>query len=266
MSKWLIAFDLDDSLLMNDGTIDQELKKKLTQLQKNGNVLLFASGRSDHSIMSIVKSIGLNEEDVYISAFNGALLKLGEEEIFSEKLKTNNIKEVIEFLYKNNLYVQSYFKEFIVYEQENEYTNIEQSITGQQKKKVNSIESLTSTYPKLMGLGHPTVIKRVFENLPEILNEKYNITITKPYFLEVMNKGISKAKSIELLIKSEGINEDKTMAFGDSYNDIQMLKAVNISVAMDNSIKEVKDVCKYGTSSNNENGVLKFLVNFKDWS
>jgi len=117
-----------------------------------------------------------------------------------------------------------------------------------------------------MGLGHPSLIKEVLRNAPVNLKENYNITITKPYFLEMMKKDISKAKSIDLLIEKEQIDKNKAMAFGDSYNDIQMLESVNIGVAMDNGIKEVKDICRYKTLSNNDNGIYEFLLNFKDWS
>src|SRR5699024_11290204 len=125
----------------------------------------------------------------------------------------------------------SYYDKYIVYEEENEYTDIEQKITGQQKNKVESLRKISHSYPKLMGLGHPSLIKEVLRNAPVNLKENYNITITKPYFLEMMKKDISKAKSIDLLIEKEQIDKNKTMAFGDSYNDIQMLESVNIGVA-----------------------------------
>lgn len=265
MTRWLIAFDLDDSLLMKDGTIHESLKTKLKELQDNNNVLLFASGRSDYSIINVVSNIGLNENNIYISAYNGALLKYGEKEIFSEKLAPDDIQKLMDYIYVNDLYAQSYIDEFIVYEVENEYTDIEQKITGQQKKKVESLAEAARSYPKLMGLGHPSLIRKVLHTTPDDLKKDYNITITKPYFLEMMKKNISKAKSVNLIIDKEKIDMKKTMAFGDSHNDIQMLESVNINVAVDNAIKEVKDICKYETLSNNDNGIYEFLINFKDW-
>ncbi|AKG73489.1 Cof-type HAD-IIB family hydrolase [Salinicoccus halodurans] len=266
MTRWLIAFDLDDSLLMENGAVHEKLKFKLRELQKNDNVLLFASGRSDYSITNVISTIGLNEENIYTSAYNGALLKYGRKEIFSEKLKQEDIKKLMNYIYTNDLYAQSYIDEFIVYETENEYTEIEQNITGQQKKKVKSLMEASQSYPKLMGLGHPSLIREVLDNTTNDLKNDYNITITKPYFLEMMKKNISKAKSVNLIIDREKIDHKKTMAFGDSHNDIQMLEAVSINVAVDNAIKEVKDVCNFKTLSNNDNGIYEFLINFKDWS
>ena len=49
------------------------------------------------------------------------------------------------------------------------------------------------------------------------------------------------------------------LSFGDSENDLTMVKNSGIGVAMENAVSELKQAAKYITKSNNENGVMEFL-------
>jgi hydroxymethylpyrimidine pyrophosphatase-like HAD family hydrolase len=52
------------------------------------------------------------------------------------------------------------------------------------------------------------------------------------------------------------------LAFGDNYNDIDMLSAVGIGVAVENAISEAKDVADHRTACNIDDGVAMFLEGF----
>ena len=56
------------------------------------------------------------------------------------------------------------------------------------------------------------------------------------------------------------------MACGDSENDLDILKAAGLSVAMENADHSVKDICDYVTSSCNEDGVGHAIARFANTS
>ncbi len=62
------------------------------------------------------------------------------------------------------------------------------------------------------------------------------------------------------ICKREGIAPENTVAFGDSDNDIEMLKAAGLSVAMSNGSEEVRRVATAKTASNDENGFSKIMT------
>ena len=67
----------------------------------------------------------------------------------------------------------------------------------------------------------------------------------------------------ELLLylgKKLGIAPEEMMVFGDSGNDLDMIKMAGIGVAMANAEPEVLKAADFVTKSNNENGVGGFLV------
>ena len=78
--------------------------------------------------------------------------------------------------------------------------------------------------------------------------------------IEITKKGVSKASGLLYLGKKLGIAPEEMMVFGDSGNDLDMIKMAGIGVAMANAEPEVLKAADFVTKSNNENGVGGFLV------
>lgn len=261
MKDWLIAFDIDDTLITDEGKIDEKLKVLLLTLQEN-NTLLFSSGRPPQSIKNIINEIGLDMNAVYVCGFNGSLLIKGDNEVFSTSIDDADINRLADFLRSSHLWLQTYEGSTILYEEDNKYTEYEKEVTRMHTKKIKDVTEYRRSYPKLMGLGREDKVRSAFDNVPSDLAGEFHFTITKPFFLEIMAKDVSKGKAIDYFLNNNVASYEKTMAFGDSFNDIEMLKKVKYSVAVDNAIDEVKEVSKYVTQSNNESGVYNYLNHF----
>ena len=78
-------------------------------------------------------------------------------------------------------------------------------------------------------------------------------------FLEAVPPGVDKAASLHWLLDHLGLSERHLMAFGDGFNDIPMLRAAGLGVAMANAQPPVKAAAKALTDSNDEDGVAHAL-------
>ena len=76
---------------------------------------------------------------------------------------------------------------------------------------------------------------------------------------ELVPKGYSKASGIQMLMDYLQVEKDACYAFGDSINDLEMLRYVPHSVGMGNSVKEVFDVAEYRTTAIKEDGIMHAL-------
>lgn len=87
---------------------------------------------------------------------------------------------------------------------------------------------------------------------------------SKSTYLEISHRSISKKTALEDLLKYKypELQLKNIMAFGDNYNDIDMLKNVGLGVAVQNAIQEVLEVADKTTLQNTEDGVAIFLENF----
>jgi Cof subfamily protein (haloacid dehalogenase superfamily) len=73
------------------------------------------------------------------------------------------------------------------------------------------------------------------------------------------HKEAEKMLAIEAVSAYENISIDDIAAFGDDYNDIEMIKGCGIGIAMENGVIEIKNVAKYICKSNNEDGAGKWI-------
>ena len=80
--------------------------------------------------------------------------------------------------------------------------------------------------------------------------------------LDIMASNISKGNALKILSKKLDVDLNKVIAFGDNYNDIDMLQCVGMPIAMENSVGELKLQAKYITKSNDESGIAYAINNF----
>ena len=79
------------------------------------------------------------------------------------------------------------------------------------------------------------------------------------FYLEVIPACINKGQGIRDICQVLGMTAEQVIAFGDAQNDIPMLRAAGMGVAMGNATQAVKEAANYVTLSNNEDGIAAAL-------
>ena len=111
-----------------------------------------------------------------------------------------------------------------------------------------------------MAMGSEENIDQIRDFLIENFSEDLHLYRSKPSYLEIAPKAISKLTAIEHLLKNHfKLPLSQTMAFGDNYNDIEMLKGVGMGIAVGNAKPEVLEIAHMVTTSGKEDGVAKSI-------
>ena len=84
-----------------------------------------------------------------------------------------------------------------------------------------------------------------------------------PDFTDLTAKGVSKAKGLREIARYRGLDISETMAFGDGGNDLPIIRAAGIGVAMGNAGDAVKEAADYTTTSVDDNGIRNALRHWK---
>lgn len=74
-----------------------------------------------------------------------------------------------------------------------------------------------------------------------------------------MNNAATKAKAIQFMAQRSAVDKSEIIAFGDNFNDLDMLQYVGLGIAMGNSPDEIKRCAKQITASNDEDGIALSL-------
>ena len=86
---------------------------------------------------------------------------------------------------------------------------------------------------------------------------------SSPILVEIMQKGVNKAHAIEWLCRVLGISAENAIAFGDNYNDLEMLHAVGHPIVMENAPGEIRAMFSDITTDNDHDGIVVALKRLK---
>ncbi len=116
-----------------------------------------------------------------------------------------------------------------------------------------------------MFIDEPEIISRVKKELPAWVYDRFNVVPSSPVYIEFIDKKVSKGNAVRTLAEKLGIDISQVMAIGDQGNDLSMIEAAGVGVAMGNGIDDLKSIAQFVTKSNDEDGVAyaveKFLLN-----
>ena len=88
---------------------------------------------------------------------------------------------------------------------------------------------------------------------------RFEVTSSIPNNLELNGKGVDKGKALLTLAGLLGLDRSQVMACGDSINDLAMLRAAGLGVAMGNAAPEIAAAADVRTACNDEDGVAKAI-------
>lgn len=275
----ILAFDVDDTLLNENNILSEKNKTAIVKAVEKGYRVVIATGRVLTAIPSEVLAI---EGIQYAVTSNGArvsdlhknqtiyanfLAKEEVEKIMPLLLDRSVMKEVF---YNNRVYADKYCLEDLPRYGVTKQWNKNYILTT--RRPVESTISMIYEHMDSLeniNLTFATLEKRdVF--LEALKKETALALFPSPPFcdtsdvIEIGGRTASKAEALKALEKILGTGENSIMAFGDSSNDVQMIKAAAVGVAMGNAVPEAKEVADYITLSNAQDGVAMALKTLLD--
>lgn len=97
------------------------------------------------------------------------------------------------------------------------------------------------------------------EKYKELLPNELYIQLSENKIGMIMNKSASKYRAIEFLAEQYHVDIDDIVAFGDDYNDMEMIERCGNGIAVDNALEIVKGVADQVCESNQNDGVARWI-------
>lgn len=265
MDQYLIALDLDGTTLYDWQTLNAETMKTIKKVKALGHIVVIATGRPYRSAK---KFYDLLELDTPIINYNGALVQHPFDKQFTEQQKYIPLDFVNQIFNDMNDYIENAFCEHyedIYLHQVNDDILPLVHPEGGKIIEGNFKDTLRTDPNGFILVAYPDKHQYIENYIKEKFKGRLNCRNWGGEFnkiIEVYSPETCKGFAIDYLAEYYQIPNSRVMAFGDGDNDTEMIRKAGIGVAMANAVDSVKEVSKYITLSNKENGVAHFLKDF----
>lgn len=257
----MVATDIDGTILNWDGEFSPETVNCIKKMNENGVKIVLVTGRMHGSTAPIAEKLGL---DTPVVSYQGGLVKdINNKTLYQKDLPADVAKEVVKWAKENNIHINLYMDDNLYVEKDCE--EIRRYIKGKfVDYNVCDFSSLNiDNVNKILAIDYSDA-ERVTSWVEE-LNKKFpDLYIVKstPYFCEIGCKDAKKSSGVEFLANMWGIKKEEILTIGDQNNDIELLKAGGIAVAMGNATDELKKYADYITDTVENNGFVKAMEKF----
>ena len=257
----LIASDLDETLLTSDKHVGDYTRFQIQKAQEKGIFFVCATGRPFFSVQNTLKKIGqYNKNGCYTIALNGATVFENTNKILcSFPLKKEIAEKLFQIGRQHNVCIHIYTVDATyVY---NLNKDEEEFLDGRMEVQKFNQDNLDF-------LKNKEIIKVLFENtdlhylrtiedsLPAFVKENCSLSYSSNRYFEFNTMGVDKGMGLKFLCDHLHIDIKNTVAIGDNYNDLGMLKKAGISVGVKNILPALKDeVDLISSYSHDEDGV-----------
>lgn len=161
--------------------------------------------------------------------------------IYHEPLNLDAGKKVAAFCEARGLHLHAYVDDELYVPDLGELTQRYIAVAGVKPHAVGSIFLwLSKPSTKMLIVDEPDRLQAIRPVLKDLLGPNFHITSSIPSFLEITAERATKGLALEWIANSLGISREETMAVGDAYNDVSMLKWAGTSFAMSHAPEDVK--------------------------
>lgn len=283
MKKYkMVACDLDGTLLNDDLKVSQRNLDAINEFRANGGIFTVATGRAPSGVKNYIQTLGLDSNIVKMACYLGCAIvdsgTLENDELVT--ISNADAAKIIELTKNQSAFSPVYYDGGVMIEEMNDKARIFFDAVGIQPRVVgNLVENVKNTDDAIIKVLL-VVDERVVADIAAMLQKEFpHIDFVQstaplldrmrgegedyqPTLIECINANGSKGEALKKIAKLHGVDISEVIAFGDSFNDVSMLKAAGLGVAMGNARQPIKIAADVVTGTNNEDGVAQIIERY----
>lgn len=259
----MVATDIDGTILRGDFGFSPAVKSCVKDLCEHGVKVVLVTGRMHCAALKLANELGLNTP---IVSYQGGMIKensLDGKVYYNKYLEPEYARKIINWARENGIHINLYMDDVLYVEKDDEiirrytearYISYKVSLFNDLKfEKINKI--------LLIDYANPEKVNQWVKYLNKEYPQLYVVTSTR-YFCEISHPDAKKSTAVKYLCKLWDIKQEEVLTIGDQNNDIELLKAGGIKVAMGNATDELKACADYITDTVTNDGFVKAVEKF----
>lgn len=261
-----VFIDIDETLTNSQREVTEKTKLEIKKCVENGVKIILTSGRSRREAMDFQEQIGTSP---YIVSSNGASAYDAENgvEIYNERIDPQMVLQLIEYSRENGYRIKLNYKDLLVMNEAAYPDEKDKEVSYEELERVAVEEQvvqcvITSTDFEKMKFFRDYIKNECVGIAVANESKRFKNPDLKPsrnYYCDVASVKVSKGNAVKAVCEYFEIKPEEIVTIGDGENDLSMFGLTPNSVAMGNSLPEIKEKANYVTASNDEDGVAKVL-------
>lgn len=260
----LVITDMDGTFLNSKGDFDRDYYHQVRTLMESKSVhFATCTGKQCERIEEL---FGEDAKGIWILGDSATRIKHSGKFIYQSLIPNKIGLEVIMELksIKENQTIIACTEQCAVIEKGR--SDKERKIVRGSYAKVLEVDDLSAITEDFVKITVLDIEKECYETVEKIrqFEDRVYMVASEAAWIDITNHSVHKGTTVQKLQSILNVTADETMAFGDGYNDLELLGQATYSFAMRNAFDEVKLKASFGAPSNDENGVLftveKFLA------
>ncbi|WP_165452208.1 Cof-type HAD-IIB family hydrolase [Paenibacillus thalictri] len=242
----LAAFDVDGTLRDRDYLPDST-REALFKLKETGVSLTLCTGRSEYEMKELREALGID----WAVTCNGSHIGYRGQTVFGNAFPAETIREWLEEAEKRGHTFLLYGAEqmFINRQDDPYFRQAQQEIGFMEPLLIESAEQVPAIYQCIVFCSE-TEESAYIGNEPD-----YYLHRWRTWALDINPGGMNKAVGLQKLCEHLNIEAAEAAAFGDGLNDMEMIEAVGMGIAMGNAGDGLKQKARFVTKSLHEDGI-----------
>lgn len=253
----LIASDMDGTLLDGEGEVPPDTFGIIRNLTDLGVRFVASSGRRFDTLSEqfapvapLMDFVASNGAQVVV---NGTLV---DREVFSHAAvcRLHRITDLFDNLH---LALFDQTRSFLLDDESVFEREIDKNLPN--PVRVFAVPSPETSIIKASVYVSDAAVMDMSYALTRELGEDFVFAPSGRKWIDVMQRGVSKATGIRQVMEAHGVEAAEVMAFGDSMNDYEILRMVGFPVAMENGRSAIKQIASKVIGPNTEHSVQREL-------
>ncbi len=266
----LLVCDCDFTLIDDKGYLSEENIDAIRQVMEMGVDFVIATGRNDVLAFDFAREIG---GDIIVIGCNGATARNpATGEIYrNESIPEESLEMIVDYLDRNAAGYRAYTIDR-AYSKGLDLGLKLKALTGKEYENYMDLDVFEikdggdivgQKVLKVVAVEEKERLERIQRDLRSISG--INAVFAGETVLDIISDRASKGAALKELMTKKGIKPERTIVFGDSENDLSMLRLAGLSVCMKNGDESVKRLCHKVTEyDNNSSGVGRMLKKIFD--
>lgn len=256
--KILLVSDLDGTLLNKNKKISEENERAIKEFMRRGGLFTIATGRMEDGVVSFLNQLGVN---IPVVLYNGTKIycPIKKVVLYEKKLtvKPKTLEKIIS-IHGEDVAIFLYQDSQIYTSHRNHLVLKHEALEGVKCKGLSE-RQVRDSFTKILVMAATNERAKEVEKMIRQMDLVCDMVYSEETYLEILAPEVSKGAAISVLKEMLEIEDYYTVGVGDQLNDVSLMKAVDLGIAVGNAHSDLKKVADVTTVHHEEHAIATII-------